>query len=97
MAVLVLLEVKVKPESINDMKSLLKEVLPDTRAHDGCQGVTVYGNLDDSNNLVLVEHWDSRDHYGKYLAWRTERGDLERLVSMLAEEPSIRYFERVDV
>jgi len=97
MAVLVLVEAKVKPESIDDMKSMLKQALPDTRAHDGCQGLTVYSNLDDSNNLVLVEHWDSRDHYGKYLAWRTETGFVEQLVSMLTEEPSIRYFERVDM
>ncbi|MGH8990183.1 MAG: hypothetical protein ACRDZ7_01485 [Acidimicrobiia bacterium] len=30
------------------------------------------------------------------LAWRTERGDFAKVVSMLAGPPSIRYFDGVD-
>jgi quinol monooxygenase YgiN len=45
---------------------------------------------------VFYERWDSRQHYEKYLAWRTETGVADQLVAMLAAPPSIRYFERVD-
>jgi len=35
--------------------------------------------------------------YEKYLAWRTERGDIEKLSGWLAGEPSIRYFDNAGV
>ena len=97
MSTVVLLEMQVKPESVNNVKSMLKELLPDTRAYAGCQGIDIYGNLDDGGNLVFYERWDSRDHYQKYLNWRTETGVLDKLGAHLAGPPKIRYYERVDV
>jgi quinol monooxygenase YgiN len=96
MSIVVLLEIQVKPEAVDEMKAFLKRVLPDTRAYDGCQGVDLYGNLDDAGNLVVYERWDSRQHYETYLAWRGETGVADQLGAMLAAPPSIRYFERVD-
>ena len=96
MSVLVLLEAQVKSEDVSDMKSYLAEILPDTRAYDGCQRIDVYVDTEDTGNMVLVEHWDSRAHYEKYLAWRKETGVLDKIGTMLAEPPSIRYFERID-
>lgn len=96
MSVVVLLELQVKPESVGDMKAYLKEILPDTRAYDGCEGLDVYGNMDDGANLVLYERWASRPQYETYLAWRNETGVVAHLGSMLAGPPSIRYFDPVD-
>ncbi len=97
MSTVVLLELQIKPEAVNEAKAFFKEILPDTRSYAGCLGLDVYGNLDDSGNLVLYERWESRDHYQKYLNWRTETGALEKLGSKLAGPPKIRYYERVDV
>ena len=96
MSVIVLLEAHVKPEAIDELKSSLKVLLPETRAYDGCQGIDIYGNTEDEGNLVFYERWDSREHYEKYLAWRTETGVMDQLGAMLTAPPSIRYFERVD-
>jgi quinol monooxygenase YgiN len=96
MSTIVLLEMQVKPEAVDEMKAFLKKALPDTRAYDGCQGLDLYGNIDDTGNLVAYERWASRQHYEKYLAWRTETGVADQLGAMLAAPPSIRYFERVD-
>lgn len=97
MSVVVLLEMQVKPEAVNEVKAALKDILPDTRSYAGCQGIDIYSNLDNGGNLVFYERWDSRDHYQKYLNWRTETGVLSQLVSKLAGPPNIRYFDRVDV
>jgi quinol monooxygenase YgiN len=97
MSTIVLLELHAKPGAANEVKALLKELLPDTRAYAGCQGIDIYSNSDDENNLVFYERWDSRAHYDKYLAWRTETGVVNQLGAKLAAPPSIRYFERVDV
>jgi quinol monooxygenase YgiN len=55
MSVIVLLELQVKPEEVDNIKAYLKEILPDTRSYDGRQGLDVYGNLDESTNLVLYK------------------------------------------
>ena len=96
MSVMVILEIQVKPENISNMKSLLAEILPDTRAYDGCQGIETHSNTEDPGNIVAIEYWNSRAHYEKYLAWRTETGVMDQLGAMLAGPPSIRYFEKID-
>ena len=97
MAVLAMMDIKVKPESLEELKAFLRAELGHTRAYDGCQGLTVHSNLVDPNNLVFVGSWESKDHFDKYLAWRQERGDLAKLGAMLAADPNMRQFEIVGV
>ena len=42
MAVTVTLAFSVKPERTDEFKSLLRNLLPDTRAYEGCIRVNVY-------------------------------------------------------
>ncbi len=97
MSVLVLVEFNVKPENVNDLMNFMREDLHVTRGFDGCNGLTLHRNQDDSNNMVFTEDWDSRQHYEKYLAWRTERGDLQKLLGWIVGEPSWRYFDNAGV
>jgi quinol monooxygenase YgiN len=96
-SILVLLEGQIQSDKISDVKLSLAQLLPDTRSYDGCQGIDVHFNMDDPGNMVMVEKWESRGHYEKYLQWRTETGVMDKLGSMLTGPPSIRYFERADV
>lgn len=96
MAARVLLEAKAKPGTGNDLVAVFKSILPETRAYEGCISIEVLQNSDDADNLVLVEVWATRGHYENYLAWRRERGDLDRLAQVLAEPPSIRHFDLTD-
>ena len=59
MAVTVTLAYAVKPERADGFKRLLKDLLPDTRASDGCQRVDVQQDQDDPGYIYLVEDWDS--------------------------------------
>ena len=96
MSVFVLLEGQVQPDKIEDMKASLVKILPDTRSYNGCQRIDVLFNTDDPGNLVMVEQWESRGHYEKYLQWRTETGVMAKMVSMLVGPPNRRHFERID-
>ena len=96
MSVTVLLELKVKPRTGDDVLATLKAILPDTRAYEGNIGISVIRNQDDPDVLVAVEEWETRGHYEKYLAWRTETGVLAGLMEAVAEPPSIRYFDPTD-
>ena len=97
MSVMVFLEMQSNTGNTEQLSSTLKDLLPDTRKYDGCQSVEVFNNQDDPNNLVLVQHWDSRQQYETYLNWRVETGALDTLVSMTSQEPNIRFFDIVDV
>ncbi len=97
MSVLVTLDLKVKPGSNDDLTSWFKNELHHTRGFEGCNGITVHRNQDDHNNLVIVEDWDSRSQYEKYLSWREERGDVEVLVGLLDGEPKFSYFDNIGV
>ncbi len=97
MSVLVLFDGNAKPGNAKDITNWLRDELHHTRGFDGCNGITIHSNQDDPNNIVMVEDWDSRQQYEKYLAWRTERGDLEKLGGWLAGAPSVRYFDNAGV
>ena len=88
----VILEIKVKPECVEPARAWFKSVLPDTRAFDGFVTLHMGQNQDDPTELMIVEQWDTRAAYEKYLAWRGERGDMNALGAMLAGEPRFRFF-----
>ena len=97
MAVTIMLELKTKPGSADDLKDFLRDELHHTRGFDGCNGVTIHTNQEDLNNFVFLSNWDSKAQYDKYLAWRGERGDMEKLGALMAGEPSVRSFDNVGV
>lgn len=96
MATTVILEIKLKSDMIDAGKQTFKTILPDTRAYDGCNSVEVIENQEDAGNLILVESWESRAKYEKYLGWRAETGALEQLGALCEGAPSIRFFDGVD-
>ena len=96
MAVSVILEVKAKPGTGDELIAFFKSILPETRAFEGCTSVETLQNSDDADNVVLVEMWEDREQYEKYLAWRRERGTTDQLMEALAEPPSIRLFDVTD-
>ncbi len=95
MGTLVLFEADALAGKAEELIALFEEVLPDTRAYDGCEGVTVHRDQDAPERLVLIERWTSRSHYEAYLQWRAERGD-PRLGALLAGPPAARYLDDVE-
>ena len=95
MSVVVLVELVVKPEEVSNLIGTFKQMLPDTRAYAGNQGIEVYQNQDDPTIIFLYETWETKEHYQKYLAWRTETGVMDGLGAVLAAPPSIRYLNNI--
>ena len=96
MAVRVVLEMKAKAGTGNDLIAAFKSTLPEARAFEGCVSIDALQNSEDADNLVLVETWETREHHEKYLAWRHERGDIERRAGAFDERPNVRYFDLTD-
>jgi quinol monooxygenase YgiN len=93
----VVLELKMKPDCVDKAREWFRSILPDTRGYAGFATLSVTQNQDDPTELMIVEQWDSRAAYEKYLGWRTERGDMEAVAAMVAAEPKIRFYDYVGV
>ena len=96
MTVRVILEATAKPGTGNDLVAFFRSILPQTRAFEGCRSVETLQNSDDADNVVLVEVWDTREHFERYLAWRQEGSTGEQLGQAVAKPPSIRHFDVTD-
>jgi quinol monooxygenase YgiN len=94
--VVVIIDLRTKPEHAASVKALLHGALPDILGFDGCLSAALHVNQDDNANLMLIERWTSREHFEKYRAWRAARGDHANLVSMLVGPLMVRAFNVVE-
>ena len=78
----VIAEFHAAPGKLEELLATLKQVLPDTRAYDGCLGLESWLDKERST-IVLTEQWVSFDHYDRYLAWRGETGALGAVAALL--------------
>ena len=95
MSIIVTFDVRAKAGQENALRTLFDETLPDTRKFEGCISVAIYSENNHPDNIFMVEEWASKSAYEKYLAWRGERGDIEKLVKLIQREPVIRFFDRI--
>ena len=96
MPVTVTLAFSVIPERAEAFKALLRELLPDTRAYEGCLKVNVYEEQENPGRIYLVEDWESKAHQQRYQAWRDESGIAKVVGLFLAGEPRFNYFDKQD-
>ena len=96
MAVSVLLEGHLIEGARDGLTALLAEKFKVTKSFDGFQTINLTYNVEDPNNWVITEQWDSKEDYEKYLQVRQEDGTLEEVASVCEGAPSVRIFEIVD-
>jgi len=95
MAVSVLLEAHAKEGNVDELIDILNnDIFPDTRLYEGFIDVYIIQDQDSPNTILLVEEWESKSNFESYLQWRTERGDMDKIVSLLTDPPAIRYFNK---
>ena len=92
----VLLEFDLKPDAIDTFKALLVKHLPDARTFAGNEYAQVIENQGTPGNIVIIEIWQTRQHFEKYLAWRAETGVLGLLAACCVSEPGVRFYETVN-
>ena len=93
MTVSVILEGTLKDGERENFTGICTEAFKVTRAYDGCHGIDLTFNTENSNNWVFTEVWETKEHYEKYLHFRTEDGTLEVVSSLCEDAPSIRIFD----
>ena len=92
--VIVILELRAKQGTGNDLVATFKKVLPLTRESEELISIELIQNQDDPDALVFIEGWETRSHYEQYFAQRKEAGALDTLAEVIEGELSIRYFDQ---
>lgn len=96
MAIIAILDVQIKPESLEAAPAVLHATLTDTRAFPGCLDVTVLIDSDDPAHVVLYESWESIEHDRAYRAWRASAEGASALGSILAAAPKLSRYTIAD-
>lgn len=91
-----LLEVRLKPDMVDEGLKVIHGVLEETRAFDGCLGVTVIQDSSDPAHLVAIEEWESLEKDAAYREWRAGDGAPTAMAAVLAGAPSLLVGESVD-
>jgi len=93
MPVTVILELRLKPQSVTAASDLMQRALQDTRAFDGNLGTDVLVDEDDEAHWLIYERWDTVEDDEAYRSFRAGEGRLAELPPLLATPPvKTRYF-----
>ncbi len=95
MSIKVILELNLKPEVADAVVGGFGQMLVDTRAFEGCEEISVVRDQDDTNRVLVLEQWATRENYEAYLAWRTERGDMDGIADISTQPYKVTYYDYV--
>jgi heme-degrading monooxygenase HmoA len=84
-----------KPGRATELISTLRQVLPDTLTHDGCEEIRLWRDQDDEDKVVSATRWATRGNYEAYLRWRDGKGDTAMFREMLTADMEINYYDEV--
>jgi quinol monooxygenase YgiN len=97
MPVIVMLELKFKPESATEAAEVFRRELVKTRAFDGCITVDVLVDEDDPAHWVIYELWESVEHDEAYRSFRAGEGKITELPPLLAAPPVKTRYNTSDI
>ena len=87
MPVTVILELRLKPESVAAARDVMGRALQDTRSFDGNLGTDVLVDEDDEAHWLIYELWETVENDDAYRKFRAGEGRLTELPSLLAAPP----------
>ena len=77
---------------MTEWRGVMKSALVDTRNYAGCQKVETFIDQE-SQNILLVEQWESPEHQQAYMGWRVETGFMDAVGPLLDGAPVARVFD----
>ena len=97
MPVTVILELRLKPESVPAARDVMGRALQDTRAFEGNLGTDVLVDEDDEAHWIIYELWESVEHDEAYRRFRAGEGKLTELPPLLAAPPVKTRYVATDI
>ena len=88
----VTLKVKLQPEAADGFCAALPEMVKDTAKRPGFRDLCVVRHATEPGTMIFIETWDSEQAYHDYIAWRTERGEMDGMASIVTEPPQLDFW-----
>lgn len=95
--VMITVKIEIKPEVVDGFMESLPASMEETKSRPGCQSLTCVRNKDNPNLLLFVETWESTEAYDAYVAWRTERGEMDGYAAIAVGEIEFGYWPETAV
>lgn len=89
-------ELTVKPDKLAEFLDYTVENLKLSRAYPGNIQFDILLSESQPGKVVFFEVWESPESQREYMAWRVQAGDLTKLLSLLADEPTFTPLRRID-
>lgn len=92
MSIMVSVEFSLQAGKQKEFLDVLGNVLPDTRAYDGCIKVETYAE-DNGSSIILIEECETKEHQQAYFQWRVDTGMVDAIGPFVSAPPEIKYYE----
>ncbi len=83
MSVTLLVRIQAKPGHGSALTGILKPV-PAENDIDGCQGMDIFANAANPDEVLILEHWSSIEAHRNFLAGLMEEGALDDMLEHAA-------------
>jgi quinol monooxygenase YgiN len=90
--VLVTVTWRSKPELADTCADLLRNMFPTTRLKKGFRNIRLLRSEVDPDEFNLVQEWDEVQDHKNYMQFRTETGDIAKLLATAVSPPQIGYW-----
>lgn len=83
------------PASVEQVRSILIDLIEPTRQETGCISYELHQNLTDKTDFIFIEEWSSDAAIDAHLATKHIKDALKKLSGLIAEEPDVRRYSVV--
>jgi quinol monooxygenase YgiN len=87
--------IKAKPGQEENLREALLNLIPTTRAEEGCLNYDLHRSMEEPGAFLFHENWTSKEALDAHLAKPHLREFLGRADELLAEPPQITLWEKI--
>ena len=92
----VLARITVRPDKIEELTSILRSLVRETRKEHGCISYQLLQNKADPGDFTFVEEWESDSAIDAHFITAHMQDAFSKAASLLAKEPDIRRYDVIE-
>ncbi len=92
----VLARITARPDKIEELTSILRCLVRETRKENGCISYQLLQNKADPGDFTFVEEWESDSAIDTHFITAHVQDTFSKVASLLAKEPDIRRYDVIE-
>ena len=92
----VLARITARPDKIEELTSILRCLVRETRKENGCISYQLLQNKADPGDFTFVEEWESDSAIDTHFITAHVQDAFSKAASLLAKEPDIRRYDVIE-